>query len=187
MEGFILSDDEKRELLKIARKTIEEYLEKRTISDFKAKSPAFYEKRGAFVSLHKKGQLRGCIGNLFSEKPLYQTIMEMAIASSFEDPRFPPLTKKELPEIDIEISVLGPLRRIKGAEEIEVGKHGLYIVRGPFRGVLLPQVATEYGWTPEVFLDHTCMKAGLEPGCWRRQGTEIYTFEAEVFGEKDFI
>ncbi len=187
MEDFILTDEEKRDLLRIARKTIEEYLDKGTISDIQIKSDALREKRGVFVSLHRKGQLRGCIGNLVSEKPLFQTVMDMAIASSFEDPRFPPLTKKELPEIDIEISVLGPLKKIKSVEEIRIGKHGLYIVRGPFRGVLLPQVATEYGWNAETFLDHTCMKAGLEPGCWKKPGTEIYLFEAEVFEEKDFI
>jgi AmmeMemoRadiSam system protein A len=118
-------------------------------------------------------------------KPLYQTVAEMAVAAAVEDPRFPPLTLDELPLITIEISVLSPLEEVEDVEEIEVGKHGLYIIRGFYRGLLLPQVATEYNWDRETFLQHTCLKAGLPTDCWQDQETKIYKFSAEVFGEEE--
>ncbi len=108
----------------------------------------------------------------------------MAVAAASQDPRFPPLSRDELDEVDLEISVLSPLRRIKDVSEIEVGKHGIYIISPRGRGVLLPQVATEYGWDRDTFLDQTCVKAGLAPGCWRDPSTEIYIFSAQIFGEE---
>jgi hypothetical protein len=107
----------------------------------------------------------------------------MTRAAAFEDPRFPPLTRSELKDIDVEISVLSPLTPIKNMEEIEVGKHGIYIIKKYHRGVLLPQVAIEQGWDRETFLKHTCLKAGLDPDCWKGN-VEIYTFTADIFGEK---
>jgi AmmeMemoRadiSam system protein A len=108
----------------------------------------------------------------------------MALSAAFNDPRFKPLEARELPEVDIEISALTPLRPVSSVEEIEVGRHGIYIIRGPYHGVLLPQVATEYGWDRYTFLDQTCLKAGMAPGCWKMPDTQILVFSAEVFGEK---
>lgn len=181
---MVLSNEDKDLLLRIARQTIESYIRDKKTPTFDVSSPSLLERRGAFVSLHKVGELRGCIGVFTSDKPLYLTTVDMAIASSTQDPRFSPVTVNELPLIDIEVSALTPLKRINDISEIEVGKHGIYIVKGLYRGVLLPQVATEYGWDREAFLDHTCLKAGLPPGSWKGD-VEIYTFEAEVFGEED--
>ena len=140
---------------------------------------------GAFVTLHSRGKLRGCIGNMTGVRPLLDTIKQMAEASAFEDPRFSPLSAKELPEADIEISVLSPLRLIRNMEEIEVGRHGLYIRREGASGVLLPQVAAEQGWDRDTFLTHVCYKAGLPGSCYREPETEIQIFTAEIFGEKE--
>lgn len=180
-----LSKEDKEQLLSIARKSLEGYLSKGRIPSFEVTSPKLKEKRGAFVTLKKAGMLRGCIGLIYPIKPLYQTVAEMAIASAVDDPRFPPLSLEELPLIEIEISVLSPLERVKSIEEIEVGKHGLYIRRGPFAGLLLPQVAAEYNWDRETFLQHTCLKAGLPSYAWQDGDTEIYKFTAEVFSEKE--
>jgi len=145
---------------------------------------ALEEKRGAFVSLKKRGRLRGCIGFIEAKKPLAKTVEEMAIAAAFQDPRFEPLKKEELKDLRLEISVLTPLRRIADVGEIEVGVHGLYIRKGGCAGLLLPQVATEYGWDRDTFLRETCCKAGLAPDAWRDRDTEIYHFSADVFGEE---
>jgi len=179
-------NNENREiLLNIARKTIESYAKSKKIPEFSVSEPELLEKRGAFVSLHKNNDLRGCIGLFTSDKPLYQTIVDMAVSASSCDPRFYPMTVNELPGISIEISVLSPLKKIDDVSEIEVGRHGIYIIKGSRRGVLLPQVATEYNWDRDTFLEHTCLKAGLAPNSWKEKDIEIYTFEAEVFGDKE--
>ena len=139
------------------------------------------EKRGAFVTLTKHGALRGCIGHIQGNLPLVETIREMAPAAAFGDPRFPPVSEAELDELELEISVLTPLRLIKDISEIEVGVHGLYLECQGYAGLLLPQVATEYGWSREEFLEHTCMKAGLSSNCWRQSETRIYIFSADIF------
>jgi len=185
MEESKLSPEEKRVLLGLARTAIAEKLKMARHKAQAPDSPALSSERGAFVSLHKGGRLRGCIGNFSSTSPLTRTVEAMAQAAAFEDPRFPPLSPDELDDVDLEISVLTPLRRIKDLEEIEVGRHGIYIIQGPYRGVLLPQVATEQGWDRQAFLENTCLKAGLKSGCWREPKTEIYIFSAEVFGEKE--
>jgi AmmeMemoRadiSam system protein A len=179
-----LNEEEKQKLLEIVRKTILDKLKKGAIDKETASSEGLGKPCGAFVSLHKLGQLRGCIGTFTSPRPLVNTVQEMAISSSQQDPRFPPVQEEEMKDIDIEISVLSPLREIKDVNEIEVGRHGIYITKGFYSGVLLPQVATEYGWDRETFLDHTCMKAGLPPGSWKEKGVKIEIFEAQVFGEK---
>ncbi len=179
-----LTREERITLLKIARSAIEAELKGEALRLPTISSPALMEKRGAFVTLHKHGQLRGCIGNFVSEKPLYETVADMALSAAFNDPRFKPLEARELPEVDIEISALTPLRPVSSVEEIEVGRHGIYIIRGPYHGVLLPQVATEYGWDRYTFLDQTCLKAGMAPGCWKMPDTQVLVFGAEVFGEK---
>jgi len=186
-EEFQLQKDEKRLLLEIARTSIATYaragegfppVKKEELSrNLKAKC-------GAFVSLHKRGMLRGCIGIFEGRGPLPETVSEMAVSAGFKDPRFPPVEQSELKDLEIEISVLSPLKPAR-AEEIEVGKHGIYITRGFYHGVLLPQVAVEYQWDRKTFLEHTCLKAGLPPDAWKEPGTKIEVFSADVFNEKD--
>ncbi|HDQ40200.1 MAG TPA: AmmeMemoRadiSam system protein A [Desulfonatronum sp.] len=135
---------------------------------------------GAFVTLKKHGHLRGCIGHVVGDKPLRETIAEMARAAAFNDPRFPPLAVDELAGLDVEISILSPLTPCAPGD-VEPGRHGLLIRRGIHSGLLLPQVAREYGWDRNTFLAQTCRKAGLHPTAWQEQGTDIFCFEAEVF------
>ncbi len=184
-DGLImpLSEAERRLLLQIARESIAAGLEKRALQLPQSLPPALREPRGVFVTLHRQGRLRGCIGYLEAVKPLAQAVAEMAQAAAFQDPRFPPLAAAELPEVELEISVLTPMRRIEDPREIEVGRHGLYIERGLCRGLLLPQVATEYRWNRTTFLEQTCCKAGLPPSAWKDPETRIYVFEAEIFSE----
>ncbi len=184
MEKRKLTSHERQLLLKIARKSIEGELEGLPFSLPRVTDSNLLEHRGAFVTLHRQGQLRGCIGTFTADRPLYEVVGDMAISAAFNDPRFRPLRPPELEEIDLEISALTPMRQITDINEIQVGTHGIYIVQGPYRGVLLPQVATEYGWDRLTFLDQTCMKAGMVSGCWKDPTTQIYVFSAEVFGEK---
>jgi uncharacterized protein len=177
-----LTDKDKDLLLRVARESIAAHLEDREPQAVKDAAPVMCEKRGAFVSLHRRGQLRGCIGYLEAVKPLLQTIREMAAAAAFHDPRFRPLRNDELADLEIEISVLTPMQLIKSIDEIEVGKHGLYMVQGFCRGLLLPQVATEYKWDRTTFLQQTCCKAGLSPDAWKDPATKIYIFTADIFG-----
>ena len=136
---------------------------------------------GAFVTLKLGGRLRGCIGNVVGNGPLVDTIARMAQAAAFEDPRFAPVTAAEFPELEIEVSVMGPLTPCPDPELIEIGRHGLYIRKSMHSGLLLPQVASEWGWDRETFLDQTCVKAGLPKGSWRKSKTEIWWFEAVIF------
>jgi AmmeMemoRadiSam system protein A len=180
-----LTLQEKRALLDIARKAVVS-----AVTDEKALAESypyavFQEKRGAFVTLHRLGKLRGCIGYVIPYYPLQQAVEEMARAASLRDPRFHRVQVDELPEIDIEISVLSPLRRIEDVQEIEVGVYGLYIKKGQYSGLLLPQVAPQYGWDREQFLQQTCLKAGLPPTAWQDEDAEIWIFSAEVFGENE--
>ena len=174
-------------LLKIARTSIESHLKKQEPPKFEITDKNLLQKRGAFVTLHKRGQLRGCIGYVLPYKPLHQTVAEMAVAAATEDPRFPSVTLNEMNEIDIEISALSTLKKIESIEELEVGKHGLYMKQGVFSGLLLPQVATDYGWNRKEFLEHTCRKAGLPKDAWKDKKTEISIFSAQVFGEEENV
>lgn len=135
------------------------------------------------MTLKKNEELRGCIGSFEARGSLYKTVEEMARSAAFHDPRFPPVSANELKEMKIEISVLSPLRKIKSIDEIEVGKHGIYVMRGMYRGVLLPQVATQYSWDKVTFLEETCHKAGLPANAWKDGETEIYVFSADIFAE----
>ncbi|KPJ87885.1 MAG: hypothetical protein AMS17_07205 [Spirochaetes bacterium DG_61] len=182
----MLTKEERSSLLKLARDTIHARLHGKNLPSFNPISKTLKEPRGAFVTLHKQGSLRGCIGYVEAIKPLYKTVQEMAIAAAFQDPRFPGLTPGEYDEIDIEISVMSPLEKATDVNTIEVGKHGIIIKRGFNSGLLLPQVATEQGWDRNTFLEHTCYKAGLPGDCWRKRGTEILTFTAEVFSDKEY-
>jgi AmmeMemoRadiSam system protein A len=195
-EGFIMSDknepivglnkDEKIYLLDLARKTITELISHNKLPVTKPISDKVKEEFGVFVTLHKNGNLRGCIGYIEGIRPLYQAVMEMAESAAFRDPRFPPVQLKELDDLEIEISVLSPVVKIEDINRIEVGKHGIIIQRGPYqRGLLLPQVATEWGWNREEFLTQTCYKAGLPGDAWKDKETEISIFSAEIFNEKE--
>ncbi|MFB3884699.1 MAG: AmmeMemoRadiSam system protein B [Thermodesulfobacteriota bacterium] len=176
-----LKEEEKRVLHHIAKTVIENLARGKHVPEFKVEAPILKENRGAFVTIQKGGQLRGCIGYIEGRGPLYKTIEEMAGAAAFRDPRFNPVTEKELPDLEIEISVLTPLKRITDMNEVEVGKHGIYIKKGWYSGLLLPQVATEYGWDRKTFLEHTCQKAGLPANAWKDQDSEIYIFSADIF------
>ena len=145
-------------------------------------SPILARPAGAFVTLHKRGDLRGCIGHIEPTEPLGTVVPRCAVASCSSDPRFPPITPAELGEIRIEISLLGPLESIAGPQDVAIGRHGLVVERGWRRGLLLPQVAIEWRWDADAFLAHTCQKAGLPRDAWRH-GVTIWRFEAEVFGE----
>jgi AmmeMemoRadiSam system protein A len=138
---------------------------------------------GVFVTLKQGGSLRGCIGTIEAREPLFRAVVECAISSAVRDPRFPPVTGEEVEDISIEISVMSPLRSVWEPQEIVVGIHGLYVRRGMNAGLLLPQVATEYGWDRREFLEQCCRKAGLPSGAWQEEGTEIMIFSALVFGE----
>ena len=178
-----LTDKEKATLLNIAQNAIEAEMNHQEIPELKIDSETLKQKRGAFVTLKKNGDLRGCIGYIKAYKPLGETVQEMAIAAAFHDPRFPSLKPDEVKQLTFEISVLSPLKRIHDINEIEVGKHGLYMIRGHKSGLLLPQVATEYGWDRQTFLKQTCYKAGLHPDAWMDDATEIYIFSADYFGD----
>lgn len=138
---------------------------------------------GVFVTIKRRGALRGCLGTLENRRGLAEEVVRCAADSASEDPRFGPVTADELPELHLELSVLGPLERIDAAPDaFTIGAHGLVVEQGARRGLLLPQVATEWGWTPEQFLRQTCVKAGLSPDAWQ-QGADLYRFSAEVFGD----
>ncbi len=170
------------EVLNIARRAIEGTVREGRAPEAKSSNAALQTPQGAFVTITIGGELRGCIGTFREDTPLFRTVAQMAVAAAQEDPRFPPLTTAELPKIHVEISALSPMKPVGDVREIEVGRHGLYITRDFHSGVLLPQVATEYGWDRTTFLEQTCRKAGLPKNAWR-EGAKILSFEAEVFGE----
>ncbi len=188
-EGLIMKDEylnkeEKQKILEVARLSIIEAVtgERQFLPN--VTEDRLKENCGAFVTIKENGQLRGCIGYIQAVKPLYETVKDVAKSAAVNDYRFNPVTKDELDKLDLEISVLTPLKKIKDISEIEVGKHGLYMKKGFNSGLLLPQVATEYNWDKETFLKETCRKAGLPQDAWKDKSTEIYTFSAEVFNEQ---
>lgn len=179
----MLSTDEQRSLLRLARETLAARLaggpepQPVHLADRAAHS-------GAFVTLTVNGELRGCIGYPGARKPLDEVISYCAVASATEDPRFPSVEGSELDDLAIEISVLTPIVPVRDVSEIEVGRHGLVIEQGFRKGLLLPQVAPEYDWDRETFLAHTCLKAGLPQDAWKT-GAKIFKFEAQVFSEEE--
>jgi AmmeMemoRadiSam system protein A len=179
----MIDDSDKTALLKLARTTLESYFADETIPDYHTSREALLDRKGAFVSLHCGEELRGCIGQLYPDQELYRIVQHCALSAALEDTRFLPVTQEELAELSIEISVLTPFHRIKNIEEIEVGKHGLYLVQGRFHGLLLPQVATQFRWDRMTFLEQTSRKSGLPESAWRDPRTIIHTFEAEVFSD----
>lgn len=183
MEQTFLTQDERARLIAIARENLESYIGLGKKKKFTETSEGMLTQCGAFVTLKIAERLRGCIGNFTSDKPVYQLVADLAIESATRDPRFPAVTKQELPKLKIEISVLSPLQRVAKIEELVVGTHGIYLKKGMYRGVLLPQVATEYGWDRETFLTHTCYKAHLDGDAWKDPKVEIYSFTADIFGD----
>jgi AmmeMemoRadiSam system protein B/AmmeMemoRadiSam system protein A len=184
-ELAMLNEAQRTRLLQIARESIISYVKEGKEKSFSEKDPVLNEPMGAFVTLHDKGELRGCIGNMVGQGPLYQTVADMAIQAATGDPRFPVLSPSEIDKVDIEISVLSPMKKVSGPEEIRVPGHGVVVRRGSRSGVYLPQVATETGWGREQFLTSLCSsKAGLAPDAWKDPATDMYVFSAEVFGEK---
>jgi len=181
--GAGLNKREQKALLACARKTLEEAVALGRTAPAEAKEKALLEKRGVFVTLTKNGRLRGCIGYITPVMPLYRAVSDMTVSAASRDPRFPPVAKEELKDIHIEISVLSPLKNVDDPHEIEIGKHGLFIVPGNNQGLLLPQVAAEYMWSREEFLKQTCLKAGLPSNAWQDRGTKIYSFSAQIFSE----
>ncbi len=184
-----LTIDQQKKLLALARRTIQNALEGDGAPDPEEKGAfadsIYAEKRGAFVTLHIQGKLRGCIGHIVGSRKLPETIIDMAAAAAFRDPRFPSLTKGEYEKVDLEISVLTPIEEVKDLNEIQVGRDGLIVSHGYRQGLLLPQVAAEYGWSRDQFLEHTCYKAGLPGDAWKWKDTKIEKFSAQVFGEKE--
>lgn len=186
-EVALLTGIQKKRLLNIARQTVDSFVTTGKAPLVQETDPRLSQEEGAFVTLKKNGQLRGCIGNIFGQGPLYATVREMAVEASAHDPRFMPVSKDELGVIDIEISVLSKPVRVKNANEILLGKHGVIVSKGERnRGVFLPQVATETGWSKEKFLSELCaQKAGLPPDAWEDPLVTLEVFTADVFGEKE--
>ena len=181
---YELSQSDKETLLRIARQSIETHLDGRDIPEFDVPDH-LREPGAAFVTLERRGQLRGCIGHTVAVKPLFETVSYCGIQAAVADPRFPPVKAGEFDGLDIEISVLTPLQEVTSLDEIEVGRDGLMIHKGNNRGLLLPQVATEYGWNRTEFLEHTCRKAGLPRDAYKSAEATIYKFQAIIFAEKD--
>lgn len=179
-----LKPEEKKFLLLLVRDIISRRIENKDFQSPDFYSPALRKERAAFVTLHEKKMLRGCIGYVEARRPLQQAVEELALAAAFEDPRFPPLQSAELKYLHIEISILSPLKTIKDIAEIEIGKHGLIIEKNFCRGLLLPQVAIEQKWDKITFLQQTCLKAGLPVTAWQDTATTISIFSAEIFSDE---
>jgi len=177
----MLSDTDRQLLLEIARQALASHVT-RTAARTESSADVLSRPSGAFVTLHHRGELRGCIGHIEASEPLGQVIARCAVAAGSSDPRFAAVVASELPDIAIELSILGPLEPVADIQEIEIGRHGLVVEHGWHRGLLLPQVATEWKWDRETFVAETCRKAGLPREAWKT-GATIWKFEAEVFGE----
>lgn len=182
---FLISENGKRELLSIAREAVAHAVSRQAYIPPEPDNEELRRDAGGFVTLRESGELRGCIGYVEARLPLYKTVAETAAKAAVGDPRFEPLSDNELKNIDVEISVLSPLHETKSVDEIIVGKHGVLIEKGFYRGLLLPQVATENNWNREQFLRYTCTKAGLDQECYKNPGVKIFVFTAEVFSEEE--
>lgn len=179
-----LNGEDQRRLLALARRALEARVRRQPPPET-ARGGALDAPASAFVTIHNRGELRGCLGRLDTRAPLGDTVAQLAASVSDSDPRFDPISLLELPDIDIEISVLTPEQEIGSIDEIEVGRHGVIVEHGPQRGLLLPQVATDQRWDRETFVSHACLKAGLPGDAWRR-GARLLVFEAQVFGELEY-
>lgn len=177
----MLSRDDQRRLLRLARRALEARVQRLPAPPVE-RGGGLDLPMGAFVTIHVRGDLRGCLGRLETHRPIAENVAHLAAVVADSDPRFPPLRAPELADTDIEISALSPEEDVHDLSAIEVGRHGLIIEHGPDRGLLLPQVAAEHGWDRDTFLEHTCLKAGLPRDAWKH-GARILKFEAQVFGE----
>ena len=177
-----LTPSQQEILLRLAREAISFFLKDGDTLKKNIPDETFQEKRGVFVTLKTRGELRGCIGYPIPYKSLYETIIDAAVSSASSDPRFQSLTAKELQETKIEISVLTPPRQVKNIHEIKVGTHGIIISKGPNKGLFLPQVPVEWNWDLEAYLEHGCLKAGLDKDEWKKD-VKIEIFSAQVFSE----
>jgi AmmeMemoRadiSam system protein A len=177
----VLSEGGRQELLRIARQAVASAVYGGSPPEIEKVDKALRQRRGVFVTLKVGGQLRGCLGSVEAGTALVELLVRMAVAAATRDPRFEPVGIAELPDLSIELSVLGPLERCEDVDSIEVGRHGLLVRKGERSGVLLPQVASENGWDRATFLRHTCLKAGLPAEAWRDSAATLYMFEAEVF------
>ncbi len=181
---FSLAAPDREELLRLARKSLEAAVREKKLYEVPAaRSDALQQDRGAFVTLTKGGELRGCIGYTSPVKSLDLTVRDVAAFAALRDPRFPPVTAAELDQLEYEVSVLSPFRRVKDVNEIQIGRHGLLAKKGEYEGVLLPQVAVEQHWDRRTFLDQVCRKAGLPASCWSDPDTDLFLFSAFVFSE----
>lgn len=183
--GKPLTPQQRATLLAIARKAIETCVLNGKPTIELTEETAINDRLGCFVSIKQNGQLRGCIGKFQPQWPLYQEVAEMACAAATQDPRFYPMGQDDLDNFLIEISVLSPLVKITDPNDIQVGSHGIYLEKGSYRGVLLPQVAVEHQWDRTMFLSQTCTKAGLPANAWQSEETDIFIFTAQVFAEAD--
>jgi len=181
--GTPLTNQERRDVLAAARRAIADAVAGRRPAELPAEG-VFARRAGAFVSLHRRGMLRGCIGHISADQPLAQVLGRCAVAAATDDPRFPSVTADELADLHIEVSILGEVGRVEDVNTIDVGRHGLIMEQRGRKGLLLPQVATEHRWDRHTFLSQTCVKAGLAPDAWQH-GATISCFDAEVFGEHE--
>jgi len=178
----VTSSADRIRLLGIAREAIATHVSRSPARE-PGTSGALSACAGAFVTLRRHGELRGCIGHLQADLPIGRVVAQCAVAACSEDPRFRPVGEDELTNIDIEVSLLGPREPVVTIEEIEIGRHGLLVEQGSHRGLLLPQVATEWKWDRQTFAEQACHKAGLPRDAWRHTAV-LWKFEAEVFGEE---
>lgn len=178
----MLNSDERRDLLERARAAVASAVGVGVAAPHAA-APGLAMLAGAFVTLRVRGELRGCIGYPDCDRPLVDVVQQCAVSAATADPRFPRLGAREYADATMEISVLGPIEPVSDVADIEIGRHGLIAEQGHRRGLLLPQVAAERGWSCEEFIEHTCRKAGLPNDAWRH-GAKLYKFEADVFGEE---
>lgn len=186
----MLSEDEGKFLVKLARKAIETFIkERKKLNVPEDTPPTLKEEMGAFVTLNKDSLLRGCIGYPEPIAPLVNAVIDVAISAAVNDPRFPPVTVNELDDLKVEVSVLTKPKLIEVErpedyiDNIKIGEDGLIIERGPYKGLLLPQVAVEWGWNVEEFLYNTCVKAGLTADCWLYPDVKVYKFSSQIFNE----
>ncbi len=179
--AFSVNDTEKQYLMDVVKASIETGLASQDYTPPEPPTAQLKEHLGAFVTLKLNRNLRGCIGHVIGDSPLYTTVAKMARAAAFEDPRFPPLTAEEYQQVHLEISILSPVTVCSDTSQVEVGRHGLIVNGQGKSGLLLPQVPVEWKWNREEFLDNTCRKAGLPMGCWKEPTVKVFWFEAVVF------
>lgn len=180
-----LSESQKKYLLSIARQSIQKFLSEKVLVKIENSDTELNRKQGAFVTLFKKKKLRGCIGHISDDLPLYEVVGLMALQAAIGDNRFEPVTLKELSEIEIEVSILSPFKQISNIDEILIGRDGVLLRKGELKGVFLPQVPVRMKWNHTQLLDHLCTKVGLPSDSWKKD-TRLFTFQTEVFFEKDF-